>query len=130
MGGAGGANAGLVGQAAQRAAATRNAGGFQAALSDAARSRDKAAAGSAEQIAGNNANLQEQQRQQGAQGLQGMYNTDTSGMLNAQGQQAKDIDAEVHAGNSGWLQNTLGVLNSLNGTAGTVLNAWRPPHGP
>jgi hypothetical protein len=117
LGGAGGANAGLVGEANQQAATSRNAGGFQAALDDAARSRDKAAAGASEGIAAKNADLMQQQQQEGASGLQKMYGTDTSGMLDAMGQQNQDINSEVNANNSGWLQNTLGVINAINGSA-------------
>lgn len=114
-GGAGGATAGLTGQANQRAAVSRNAGGYQAALDDASRNRAKAAAGASENIAGENANLEQQQQQEGAAGLQNMYKTDTSGMLEASGQVAPDINAETNAGNSGWLQNTMGILKTLNG---------------
>lgn len=115
MGGAGGANAGIVGQAAQRAATSRNAGAFQAALDDAARSRSKAAASSAEGIAADNANLKQQQQQDAARGLQGMFNTDTSGMLDSANQEHQDIDSEVSANNSGWLQNTNATIAALTG---------------
>jgi hypothetical protein len=119
MGGAGGADAGIVGQANQEAATSRNAGGFQAALDDAARSRSKAAAGASEGIAANNAQLKQTQQQEGAQGLQKMYGTDTSGMVDAMGQQSQDINAEVNANNSGWLQNTTAVMNAIsNGAKG------------
>lgn len=117
LGGAGGAASGLTGQAVQRAAASRNAGGFQAALGEAARERDKAAAGASEGIAAQNENLRQQQRQEGASGLEHMYGVDTSGMLNAMGQEAQDVNAEVNAGKSGWLQNTMGILNDINGMA-------------
>ena len=118
-GGAGGANAGLVGEANQQAATSRNAGGFQAALDDAARQRSKAAAGASEGIAGQNAQLKQQQTQDASQGLQKMYGTDTSGMLDAMGQQNQDINSEVNAGNSGWLQNSLNVIKTLaNGASG------------
>lgn len=113
LGGAGGADAGLVGQANQRAAVSRNAGGFQAALDDAARQRMKAAAGASEGIEAQNENLKQQQRQEGAGGLEKMYGVDTSGMLNAMGQESKDVDAEVNANNSGWLQNTMNVLGTV-----------------
>jgi hypothetical protein len=112
-GGAGGADAGIVGQAAQRAATSRNAGGFQSALDDAARQREKAAAGTSEGIAGQNAQLKQQQMQQGAAGLEHMYGTDESGMLGAMGQQANDINAEVNAGKSGWLQNAQSIIKQI-----------------
>ncbi len=117
LGGAGGAAAGLTGQAMQRAAVSRNAGGFQAALADAARSRDKAAAGASEGIAAGNENLKQQQMQEGAAGLGNQYKTDTSGMLTAMGQIPEDVGAEVNAGKSGWLQNGLAIMNSITGAA-------------
>lgn len=127
MGGAGGANAGLVGEAQQQAATTRNAGGFSAALDDAARQRSKAAAGASEGIAANNANLQQQQQQDASQGLSKMYGTDTSGMLDAMGQQNQDINAETTAGNSGWLQNTMGVLGTISsGAQGAGSLGYKP----
>lgn len=113
LGGAGGANSGLVGEAAQRAAASRNAGGFSAALDDAARQRSKAAAGSSENIQAQNENLKQQQREQGTEGLEHMYGTDTSGMLNAMNQEHEDVNSEVNANNSGWLQNTMNVLGTV-----------------
>lgn len=127
LGGAGGAASGLTGQAMQRAAASRNGGGFQAALGEAAREREKAAAGSSEGIQAQNENLKQTQRQEGEHGLQGLYGTDTSGMLNSQGQEAGDINAEVNASKSGWLQDSLGVVNGLANAANASANvkkAW------
>lgn len=117
LGGAGGANSGLVGQANQRAAVSRNAGGFQSALDEAARQRSKAAAGTSEGLATENANLKQTQQQDAARGLQGMYGTDTSGMLNAMNQQHEDINSEVGAGQSGWLQNSMNIIKTLTGAA-------------
>ena len=113
LGGAGGANSGLVGGAMQRAAVSRNAGGYQAALADASRQRDKAAAGASEGIEAQNENLKQQQQQEGATGLQNQYKTDTSGMLEAMGQQAGDINAEAKAGESGWLQNAQSIWQQV-----------------
>jgi len=118
LGGAGGESAGIGGAAQKQAAVTRNAGGFQAALDDAARQRMKAAAGSAEGIAANNANVKQEQQQNAARGLQGLYGTDTSGMLDAMGQQHEDINYEVEAGKSGWLQNALAIINTLKAGGG------------
>ena len=117
LGGAGGANSGLVGEANKMAATTRNAGGFQAALDDAARQRTKAAAGTSEGIAAQNAGVKQQQQQDAARGLQGMYGTDTSGMLNAMNQEHEDVNSEVDASKAGWLQNTTGLLDSLGDAA-------------
>lgn len=122
--GAGGADAGIVGQANQMAARTRNAGGFQTALDSAARSRTQAAAQTAEGIGAQDATLKQTQQQDAAKGLQGMYGTDTSGMLDATGQVAPDLNAATNANNSGWLQNTTAVLNSLTGAAGTAMKGY------
>jgi hypothetical protein len=115
LGGAGGAMSAFNGEAAQRAGVSRNAGGFQAALDDASRQRMKAAAVSSEGIEANNENLKQTQQQEGAKALQGMYGTDTSGMLDSQGQEANDINAEVGANKTGWLQNALAIANTVTG---------------
>ena len=127
LGGAGGAASGLTGQAMQRAAASRNAGGFQAALDDASRQRMKAAAGASEGIQAGNEQAKLQQQQEGAAGLGKMYGTDTSGMLSSQGQVANDINAEVNADKTGWLQDTLGIVNAGANAANAGANvkkAW------
>ncbi len=122
-GGAGGSTSGLTGQAEQRAAASHNSGGYQAALDSAARERTQAAAGASEGIAGQNANLQQQQLQQGASGLQGLYGTDTSGMLNAMNQEHSDINSEVAASQAGpgWMSTLgkgVGLAGGIAGMAG------------
>jgi hypothetical protein len=110
--GAGGTTSAIQGEAARQAAQTHNGGAFNAVLDDAARQRTKAAADASEGVAAQNAGVKQQQTQDAARGLQGMYGTDTSGMLDASGQVGKDVDAEVNANNSGWLQNGLAVLNT------------------
>ncbi len=119
LAGGGGAASGLTGGAMQRAAVSHNAGGADAALDSVARERMKAAGQASEGIQAQNQNLMEQQRQSGAAGLGKMYGVDTSGMLESQGQEANDINAQVSANNSGWLQNTLGIINTLKG-GGTI----------
>lgn len=113
--GAGGATAGLTGQANLQTARTRNSGGFGTALDAAARSRQQAAAGSSEGIAADNANLQQKQQQSAATGLQGMYGTDSGNALKALGLQDQAIGTETDAGKSGWLQNATGILNAVTG---------------
>lgn len=127
-GGAGGATSGLTGQAMQRAAASHNAGGYQAALDAAARERTKAAAGASEGIAADNARLQQQQMQEGARGLQGLYNTDTSGMLNAMNQEHEDINTELEAQKAGpaWMS-TLGEGLGLAGGLAGMLSGFQVP---
>lgn len=107
-GAAGGAGSALTGLANQRAAVTRNAGGYQAALADAARSRTQAAATGAEGIEAGNEQAKLQQQEQGANGLAGLYKTDTSGMLDAMGQEAKDI--QVQNESPTWMSTAQGLL--------------------
>lgn len=113
LSGAGGATSAIAGKATQDAATSRNAGGMQAVLDDAARSRAKGAAGASEDIAAKGADLKTQQQQDAARGLQGMYGTDTSGMLDATGQIAKDADVEAQAGTTGWMQQVPAFIKSL-----------------
>ena len=120
QGGAGGATAGLTGQANLQAARSRNSGGFGTALDAAARSRQQAAAGSSEQIAGQNAQLQQTQQQDAAKGLQGLYGTDSSNALTALGQQNQAINTGLNAGKSGWLQNATGIISTLGGAGNTA----------
>ena len=114
LGGAGGESAGLGGAANKQAAVTHNAGGFQAALDDAARQRMKGAAGSAEQIAAQNAGLKQQQQQDATAGLGKLYGTDTSGMLDAMNQEHEDVNSEAQANSTGWLQNATAIIKALN----------------
>ncbi|MFP5231547.1 MAG: hypothetical protein ACLGQX_02835 [Acidobacteriota bacterium] len=111
--GAGGATSAIAGRAMQNAAQTHNSGSLSAVLDDAARQRAKAAADASEQIGAANANLQQQQQQAASNQLQGLYGTNTSGMLQAAGQQAGDINAETNANNSGWLQQATGLMQGL-----------------
>lgn len=115
LGGAGGAASGVTGAANERAAVSRNAGGFSAALDDAARMRSKGAADASEGITGQNEMLKQQQSQEGASELSHMYGTDTSGMLQSQGQEANDIDAESKANSTGWLQDAGSLINDTMG---------------
>jgi hypothetical protein len=114
QGGAGGANAGITGQANLQAARTRNSGGFSSALDAAARSRGQQNASASEGIAANSANLAQQNQQAGAKGMQGLYDTDSSNALQALGVQNNAINSEVNASNSGWLQNATGILGDLS----------------
>lgn len=118
LAGAGGATAGLAGAASKNAATTRNPMGFSAALDAASRNRDKAAAGTSEGIAANNANVKLQQQQTAGDVLGKMYGTDVSGQNAAAGQIAPDINASVNASNSGWLQNLMKIGQTVGSMAG------------
>jgi hypothetical protein len=111
--GAGGANSGITGQANLTAARTRNAGGFTNALDEAARVKNRQLSQNALGIQNQNANVKLDQQQSAQKALQGLYGTDTSAQLSAMGLVPGAVNSEVNAGNSGWLQNTEGIMNSL-----------------
>lgn len=113
--GAGGANSGITGEANLRAARTRNAGGFSGALDQAARVKGQQLSQNALGVQNENAQLKEKQRQSGISGLQGMYGQDVQAQLHAMGLVPEDINAQVNAGKSGWLQNFTSVLDSISG---------------
>jgi len=115
MAGSGGANSGITGQANLQVARTGNTGGFQAALDNAARMRQQTSAKTSEGIAADNAQLKQKQQQQGAAGLQGLYGTDVGAQFKGLDAQNADIDAEIKAGQSGWLQNGLDIANTVLG---------------
>lgn len=118
LAGAGGATSGLTGAAGAEAGRTRNPMGFSAALDSAARSRDKAAAGISEGVAANNANVKLGQQSDAAKTLGGLYGTDVGGQIGAGRNVGSDIDAEVAANRTGWLQNAISIGNMLTGGRG------------
>ncbi len=117
-GGAGGASSGLTGQAMQRAAASHNTGAYGAALDAASRNRTMATADASEGIAAKNAGLQQQQQQDASNQLGGLYKTDTSGMLESQGQEANDIKVGQTGGIMGDIGTTLGDIGGIAKLAG------------
>lgn len=121
----GGSTAGAVGEGDLTAARTRNAGGFQAANSEAVRSGQRQLSENALGVQGENAKLKESQRQAGLSGLSDLYSGNQSqalgalhagtGAVNAE---TGAVDAGTTAGKSGWFQNMLGLINALKPTAG------------
>jgi hypothetical protein len=117
LAGAGGATSGLTGAADKMGEVTRNPMGFSAALDAAARARDKAAAGVGEGVAARNADVKLNQQSDAERGLTGLYGIDANSQLGAQRNQAADIDAEVNANKTGWLQNMNDTIATLTGAA-------------
>ena len=115
LAGAGGATSGLTGAAGKMAVDTRNPMGFSSALDAAAMQRDKAAAGAGERVAANNADVKLKQQQEAEQGLGNLYGVNTRAQIESQGQVAPDINAQVNAGKSGWLQNAEGLVDTYGG---------------
>ena len=115
--GAGGANAGITGQAGLTAARTRNSAALPGVFDQAARRQAQTLSSNALGVQGQNAQLKQQQRSQALSGLQGLYGTDVGAQLKAMGIDTSDINAETEAGKSGWLQNATGVIGALSGAA-------------
>lgn len=112
---AGGGNAAIAGEANLRAARSRNNASLSSVLDEATRAKTRQMGESALGVQGANAQLKESQRQQGLAGLAGQRNTDVHADLEAQGLVPQDIKAWTDASKSGWLQNTLGVIDTLAG---------------
>jgi len=115
---AGGAEAGIVGGALQRAAATNNAGAYDPAIASAGQDAMHTLSDAALGVENTDALLKEQQRQQGIEGLQNMYGTNVGAGQNSLGLSDQALQTQLQAGQSGWLQNTLGVISALNGSNG------------
>ena len=115
--GAGGAASGVTGQAGLEAARTRNSGATSSVLDQAMRRKGQILSTNALDVQGANAKLKQQQRSQALGGLEGMYGTDVGAQLKAMGLEAPDINADVNAGKSGWLQQGEGLLDTLTGSA-------------
>jgi hypothetical protein len=107
-------------EAKRQAATTGNASGQSAALDAIARERMKTGAGVSESIAGKDVEGALQMRQAGAQGMSGLYGEDLKGQLAAMGQESADINAEVNASKTGWLQNAEGVVDTGANIANTA----------
>jgi hypothetical protein len=115
--GAGGAAGGITGEANLESARTRNSGGFSNALDKAARTKEQVLSGNSLGVANEDAKLQQEKQQQAAGVLQGSAGTDTEAMLKSMGIQTGDINTQIAAGKSGWLQNMTGVIGSLGQAA-------------
>lgn len=113
--GAGGATSGLTGAAGKMAATTRNPMGFSSALDNAARQRTAAEAKGAEGIQANNADVKLNQQQQAGSALGNLYGMSSKAGVENADAQTGDINAQVNANNSGWLQNGLNIAKTIIG---------------
>lgn len=118
---AGAAEGDLSGRLNDEAARTRNASGFTKGLDELQRDKNKALGGASEQIAGEDVMGAKKLNEEGAAGLSGLYGTNTGAMLKAMGQQNEDVNTQVNAGKTGWLQNMDQTIASL--TAGAKSGA-------
>jgi hypothetical protein len=118
----GGANAAAGGQAALEKLRTRNPSGFSAALDEAARIKNRAGSANALSVENADAQLAQQKQAQAQRALQGIYGTDTENQLRAMGLANEDLNTQLNAGKTGWLQNAEGVI----GTIADASKAYKP----
>lgn len=118
--GAGGATAGINGQAGLTAARTRNSGALSGVMDQAARTKQQANSNSALGVQGINAQTKLKQQQEGLSGLEGLYGTDVNAGLKAQGLVPEDINAWADASKTGWYQNLLAGLNTVGGMGAKI----------
>jgi len=118
--GAGGANAGIAGAAGLNAMRTRNSGALSGVLDQSARIKQQQLSQNALGVQNESARLAQQKRASALGGLQGLYGTDVNAQLKAMGIQDQDLQTAIQAGNSGWLQNTMGVIGGVAGAASKV----------
>ncbi len=118
--GAGGANAGITGEANLRAARTRNSAGYTTALDEAARDKTRTLSQNALNIKDASAKLGQEKQMAAQKELGSIYGTDVEANLKAQGLMPEDVNAETDAGKSGWFQNMTGLISSLSGAASAI----------
>jgi hypothetical protein len=109
---AGGANAGITGQANLEAARTRNAGGFSNALDEAARIKSRQLSANALDVSGRQAMEKEKQRQFAQTELSNIMQSDRANQLRAMGLSDEAILAELKAGQQGWFQQGLDLAKT------------------
>lgn len=122
--GAGGANAGITGQANLNAARTRNSAGYTAALDEAARDKTKQLSENALNIQNKSDELGQEKQMAAQKELGGLYGTDVEANLKAQGLVPEDVQAETQAGNSGWFQNMTNLISTLTAGAANARKAY------
>ena len=118
---AGGANAGITGEANLATARTRNAGGFANALDEAARVKSRQLSTNALNVSGEQAREKEKQRQFAQTELSNIMQSDRANQLRAMGLSDEAIAEELKAGQQGWLQNVEGVVK----TAADAVRAYK-----
>jgi hypothetical protein len=121
--GAGGAASAATGEANSQAARTRNTSGFSSALDQNARQRQQTMGNLNEGIGAEDVTGAKRLNQEGAAGMAGLEGTDTRATLEAMGQEAPDINAQVNAGKSGWFQNMDQLIATLTGGAKNLAQA-------
>ena len=111
--GAGGANASIAGSAGLAAGRTRNSAALSGVLDAAARAKTQQLSTNALNVQTKSADVGLERQRQAQQQLQGLYGTNVNAQLGAMGVQNQDLNTAIKAGDSGWLQNTEGILGTI-----------------
>lgn len=109
----GGATSSIVGQGNLDAARTRNVGGFQNLGDQMAREKMQTDSENAVNIKGQNAKLKQAQQQSGISGLSGLRDSNVSELMQSMGLGNEAVNTELKAGNSGWLQNFMNLMQTF-----------------
>jgi len=123
--GAGGANASIAGTAGLAAGRTRNSAALSGVLDAAARAKTQQLSQNALNVQNRSADLGIQRQDAAQRELAGLYGTNVNAQLGAMGIQNRDLNTELEAGKSGWLQNTLGVLNTVGNLGKDAAQAYQ-----
>lgn len=105
--GAGGANAGITGQAGLQASRTHNRGALSGVLDSAARSKQQTLSQNALGVQNKQADLQQKQMADAQKQLGGLYGEDVNADIKAQSLVPEDINAANAAAQSGAQQNAM-----------------------
>ena len=100
-------------QSRLRALRTGNEAGLGALEAAEAQGGARAAGSTVEDILAKNEMLKAQQQREAMGELGNLYGSAMRGNVGSMEQEAKDIDAATSASQTGWLQNTMGVLSTL-----------------
>lgn len=121
MEGAGGTQAGAVGQGALLASRTKNPGAASAAIAESARDAGNQLSRANLGLRGQNVRLKEQQRQQALTGLEGLEGQQIGGANNALGIVPEAVNADTRAAQSDPWNQFFSGLAGAGGTLGTGL---------
>jgi hypothetical protein len=124
--GAGGANAGITGQANLEAARTHNTGALSGVLDQASRNKTQQLSQNALGVQNENAKVKLGQQDEAAKNLGGLYGTDVNAQLKAEGLVPADIGAWTQANQTSGLQQGLG---DAEGVMGSLSNAAKAAYG-
>lgn len=116
----GGTGATAMGEANSEAARTRNTSGFSSALDATARDRQRQLSEANLGVGAQDIMGAKQLNQEGAAGTAGLNQLDTDAMLKSMGLQNQDINTQIDAGKSGWLQSLNQTLGSVGGLIGNL----------